>query len=121
MFVRQYGDGARAFLCLHGWSGDSGSFRALESFMPGDARLLMADLPGCGSSPQPCDWSLGAITRQIARCIETTDSSSVTLVGNCIGALLGLCVARERPDSRTAPRPCLIVWLNPVVSASISG
>ena len=96
MFVETRGNGQERYLCLHGWSGDHGSFRSLVERMPEAATLLCADLPGCGRSSAPDAWSLGAISEEIALTIGKT--GGVTLIGHCIGALIGLCAAKRRPD-----------------------
>jgi pimeloyl-ACP methyl ester carboxylesterase len=97
MFVERYGGGQEAFFCLHGWSGDRHTFDPLLPFLPAGARMLAADLPGCGQSPEPHRWSLPAVTQEIVEAIEET-GERVTLVGTCIGALLAMCAARECPD-----------------------
>lgn len=98
MFVEQYGDGPLSCFCLHGWSGDHRSFEPLASHMPPHVRIYSADLPGCGQSPAPSQWTLAEVTRQVIGSLERSEPRGSVLVGNCIGALLALCVALERPD-----------------------
>ena len=97
MFVRQHGRGRAPYFCLHGWSGDHRTFDPLLPFMPEQARMYSADLPGCAASPPPARWDLAALAEEIAgelaRCGEP-----VILVGNCMGALLGMRAALTRPD-----------------------
>lgn len=98
MFVKRYGSGPCAYLSLHGWSGTHRSFEPLVRYMPASASLYCADLPGCGKSPAPATWTLAGVTAEIVRSLDTIDAERLTLVGNCIGALLGLCAALERPE-----------------------
>jgi pimeloyl-ACP methyl ester carboxylesterase len=94
MFVKRYGCGPDHFLCLHGWSGNHLTFEPLVPFMPAHASVFAADLPGCGLSAPPARWDLASITSEIAEVFEYA-RGPVTLVGNCIGALLGMRAALE--------------------------
>jgi len=90
MFVERYGRGDRIFFGLHGWSGDHTTFAPLVNYLPADAALYCADLPGCGRSQPPREWRLEELTREIAAEISKLDSQSVTVIGNCSGAILAL-------------------------------
>lgn len=111
MYVERHGSGPRHFLGLHGWSGDHTTFDPLRPFLPPDASLFAADLPGCGSSPPPAEWRLAAVAGEIADTIRRLARPALTLVGNCSGGLLGLCAARslaEAGESNTVERLVLI-------------
>ena len=97
MFVKQYGQGSRVFFGLHGWSGDHATFAPLVPFLPTDATLYSVDLPGHGKSPSPAKWELAALGQDIAAEILRLPTDSVTLIGNCSGALLGLSALQEVP------------------------
>ena len=99
MFVKQWGAGPRAFFCLHGWSGDHRTFEPLAPFLPGDARMYSADLPGCGASPDPERWNLDTTANEVARTIAGVNVDGITLVGSCIGALIGLRAALQIPHA----------------------
>jgi pimeloyl-ACP methyl ester carboxylesterase len=86
-----------AYFCLHGWSGDHRTFDPLLPYLPGHARMYSADLPGCGASAPPARWELGVLAAEIARDLSRCPEP-VTLVGNCMGALLGMRAALLRPD-----------------------
>ncbi len=90
MFVERYGRGDRIYFGLHGWSGDHTAFAPLVNFLPADATLYCADLPGCGRSQPPREWRLEELAREIAFEISKLDSGSITLIGNCSGAILAL-------------------------------
>jgi len=90
MFVERYGRGDRIFFGLHGWSGDHTTFAPLVNYLPDDAALYCADLPGCGRSQPPREWRLEELAREIADEISKLDSQSVTVIGNCSGAILSL-------------------------------
>ncbi|MFL6283799.1 MAG: alpha/beta fold hydrolase [Pyrinomonadaceae bacterium] len=95
MYVERYGTGARAFLCLHGWGGDRRAFAPLAAHVPADASLYTADLPGCGASRRPREWSVDAIVAEVIETGYWLDSGRVTIVGHCGGAVFGLLAARE--------------------------
>src|SRR5690348_8751249 len=97
MFVSRHGRGRVPYFCLHGWSGDHRTFDPLLPFLPEQARMYSADLPGCGASPPPVRWDLAAIAEEIADELHRCDDA-VTLIGNCMGALLGMWAALIRPE-----------------------
>ncbi len=97
MYVERFGKGARAVLGLHGWGGDRRVFAPLAAHVPADASLYGADLPGCGSSRPPREWSAGAIVAEIVETIHALDAGCVTIVGHCGGAVFGLLAARVAP------------------------
>jgi pimeloyl-ACP methyl ester carboxylesterase len=94
VYVSQHGTGRRIFLGLHGWSGDRNTFAPLIHNLPEDATFYTVDLPGCGRSPDPEQWSLHAIASSIAQ-VARTIPQPFTLVGNCSGALLGMLAAQQ--------------------------
>lgn len=86
------------------------TFAPLASFMPPDAGIISPDLPGYGQSPPPREWTLEALAEELAEEIERLDAS-VTLIGNCSGALLGLSAMELRP--RLAERIDRLVMIDP--------
>jgi len=101
MFCKTYGHGQRIFLAFHGWAGDHREFAAIAGRLPDDACWVSVDLPGYGNSPAPPVWDIGVITEQIndelSGLLDTHDD--ITLVGFCSGAVLGIELARKRPDA----------------------
>lgn len=94
MHVERYGSGPEVFFGLHGWNGDHRTFCPIVYELPENVSFWSADLPGCGQSPPPANWTLQAIASEIAHEIDRP----VTLVGNCSGAVLALLVARSQPS-----------------------
>lgn len=103
MHVERQGTGSRTFLALHGWGADRRVFAPLYAHVPADASLYAADLPGCGSSIRPREWSVAAVVDEIVEAVvdEVVESARahgvgrVTVVGHCGGAVFGLLAARE--------------------------
>ncbi|HEX8456741.1 MAG TPA: alpha/beta fold hydrolase [Pyrinomonadaceae bacterium] len=117
MYVERYGArrARKLYFGLHGWSGDHETFAPLAAHLPHDAALYSADLPGCGRSPAPARLTLEAVTSEIVETLEgildraaATPRASVTLIGNCSGAILGLLVAE-----RIKPRIDRLVLVDP--------
>ncbi len=90
MKVERTGDGSRAFVGVHGWAGNSRTFRRLCAYMPPDASFYATDLPGYGETPPPKDWSLDRVLEHIAEMVREVVSDDITLVCNCGGAQFGL-------------------------------
>ncbi|MDX6269786.1 MAG: hypothetical protein QOD28_1009 [Acidobacteriota bacterium] len=116
MYVERYGAGGRElYFGLHGWSGDHRTFAPLAAHLPASASLYSADLPGCGQSPAPPNLTLESVTSEIVAAAQTvldtatphasipatprasitTPHASITLIGNCSGAILGLLAAEQ--------------------------
>ncbi|MBV8860165.1 MAG: alpha/beta hydrolase [Acidobacteria bacterium] len=95
MFVERHGGGPEVYFALHGWGGDRRTFAPLAPRVPEGASLYAADLPGCGDSPRPRAWTVGAVVEEVVAAVREIESSSVTLVGNCGGAVFALLAARE--------------------------
>jgi pimeloyl-ACP methyl ester carboxylesterase len=96
MFVKRHGRGPDVYFCIHGWSGSHRTFDPLLPFAPETVTVYSADLPGYGNSAPLRKWELASVTNEIVAALDETGASSVTLVGNCLGALLALRAAAER-------------------------
>ncbi len=95
MFFDRHGRGARVYFALHGWGGDRRTFAPLAPFVPDTASLYAADLPGCGNSAPPREWTVGVVVEEIVEVVRGLDAQSVALIGNCGGAVFALLAARE--------------------------
>jgi len=112
MFVKRFGQGERVFVGLHGWSGDHTTFAPVARYLPLDATLYSVDLPGCGQSPPPRELTLAGLADEIAAGIATLGSQSITVVGNCSGAILALAAL-----PRIAERVNRLVLIDPFAFA----
>ena len=95
MFVHETGEGLRAVVGFHGWSGDHRTFAPLWEKMPAGWTFFSLDLPGCGQSGMPAIWNFRAVARQVAEEVIHLGLRDVVLVGSCSGAILTAFVARE--------------------------
>ncbi|MGA1368462.1 MAG: alpha/beta fold hydrolase [Blastocatellia bacterium] len=98
MYVERYGTGARTYFGLHGWSGDHSTFAPLAKYLPTGATLFSPDLPGYGGSRATRPGELGQVAEALASALEAVESQTLTLIGNCSGALLGLAALERRPS-----------------------
>ncbi|MCS7316468.1 MAG: alpha/beta fold hydrolase [Bryobacterales bacterium] len=101
MYVERYGSGLAAVLGLHGWSGDHRTFEPLVPYLPPMVTLYAPDLPGCGQSPPPGEWTLAGVLAPLADLARKLPAP-LTLLGNCSGAILALCLALRLPESSLA-------------------
>jgi pimeloyl-ACP methyl ester carboxylesterase len=95
VFVERCGRGVEPYFALHGWGGDRRTFAPLAPHVPAGASLYSADLPGCGDSPAPREWSVDAVVAEIVGAVRETGAARVNLVGNCGGAIFALLAAQE--------------------------
>ncbi len=107
MFVERYGTGAETYLGLHGWGGDRRTFAPLAPHTPARAAFYSADLPGCGRSPAPREWSIAAVAEEVAETVLKLGARRATLVGNCGGAVFAL-LAAQRLAAGTINRVVMI-------------
>ena len=97
MFIKRTGSGPRFFFGIHGWSGDHHTFDPVTADLPADVSFFSIDLPGCGESLAPNEWTVSAVAQEIADEIRRLPAP-VSLVGNCSGALLGIAAAQRAGD-----------------------
>ena len=102
MFVERYGTGPDVYFGLHGWGGDRRTFAPLAVHVPARASFHTADLPGCGQSSGPREWSVEAVTEEVIKTVLTVGSRNVTLAGNCGGAVFALLAAQRLGAGRIA-------------------
>ena len=95
MFVERRGTGADLFFALHGWGGDRSTFAPLAPHVPARASLYSADLPGCGLSEAPPEWSIEALIEEVVETIVSLGRGPATLVGSCGGAVFALLAAQR--------------------------
>ncbi len=98
MYVERHGAGSSIYFGLHGWGGDRRTFAPLAAHVPAHATFYSADLPGCGHSPAPHEWSVAAIVEEIIAAVANTGATQATLVGNCGGGVFALFAAQRAPE-----------------------
>ena len=112
MYVKEYGQGDRLFVALHGWGGSHREFAPLASRLPQNGRLLSFDLPGYGASPKPDLWELDAVAANVEQELERRIGQQPrTLIGFCSGNIFPMLLAEQKPE--TVER---IVMIDPFAS-----
>jgi len=84
-------------LGIHGWGGGAETFEPIASSIPKGTCLVSVDLPGYGASPPPSVWNVEAVTNGLVEVIDSLPGE-LTLLGNCSGAIFGMCAVLKRPE-----------------------
>lgn len=90
--LRQFGEGARCLLWVHGYTLDSTIWDSVWKQLP-QYRHVGVDLPGHGNSPWSESTSLQAIARQVLDAAEAVDARDI--VGMSFGGLVSIAAAIE--------------------------
>lgn len=108
MHFERSGRGERAFVALHGWGGNHLTYAPLAPYLPPDASMFAADLPGYGRSPRCEARTAVELGATISADIDRLGAPRFTLIGNCSGAILACLAAAE-----LGPRVDRLVLVDP--------
>ncbi len=88
----------RTLVCLHGWGGTKESFTELRSALQGnEITLLVPDLPGFGSEPEPKKpWSTDDYTDWAEAYIKKHAHGPIHLLGHSHGGRISLKLAARK-------------------------
>lgn len=98
MHSKVFGDGERTFFGIHGWSGSLETFLPITAELPAGVRFISVDLPGHGLTPRMVMPDLQNLASQVALEMDSVESDTFTLVGNCSGALIALAAIEASPN-----------------------
>ena len=101
LHVERVGRAGPAVVLLHGFGSCSFLWRAVAPRLADAGYTALAiDLLGHGESDRPVDvsYGLGAQAEYVERALTALRLSQVTIVGQDMGALVGLLVAAQRPE-----------------------
>lgn len=85
-------------LAIHGWGGGLATFDPLKPLISSEVEVVSVDMPGYGKSQKPAEWTVRAAAAEpLVELIDALDGE-LTLLGNCSGAIFGMCAALERPQ-----------------------
>ena len=102
--VEQSGSGP-VIVVLHGFTGDTETWRSFIDEAQGNYTLIAVDLPGHGASDSPDDPKLYTMERHIRALMEILDGlgvQRVTWLGYSLGGRIALCVAIANPERTSA-------------------
>jgi pimeloyl-ACP methyl ester carboxylesterase len=111
---------APPLLVTHGWGVTSTQWSYLKRDLAARFRLIVWDLPGCGSSTRPAnrDYSLDKMARDLDAILTSIETRPVALLGHSLGGMLLLTFCRLFPEALGA-RVCGLIlahttYTNPV-------
>ena len=96
--VLDAGEGAPAFLLIHGFGGTLESWSLLQGELAQERRVIAFDLPGHGdSSVALTDWSLEAMSGALVELLDALALPSVHLVAHSLGGAIAILAAAAVP------------------------
>jgi pimeloyl-ACP methyl ester carboxylesterase len=98
MHVERYGNGAEAYVAIHGWAGSHRTFLPIVDRMPASCSFYCVDLPGYGKTPDPGEWNVFQIASELAAITRSMRNGAV-MVGYCGGGNLAMMAAQHAQGS----------------------
>ena len=90
--------GARALICVHGFTGNARDFDAIADALSAHYRVISPDMPGRGKSDRltaPAEYAYPVYLADCAALIARLDVESVDWIGTSMGALIGMMLAAQ--------------------------
>ncbi len=118
--VHRAGEGGSVpIFMIHGFAGDSSTWKDLEPHLPAGHPVLRLDLPGHGKSPRRKIDSFRQLARAVVEAFDLEDLPAVHLVGHSLGASLALALADVRPRRIASATLIAPAGLGPEVEGGI--
>jgi len=105
LYYREYGDGDRAVVCLHGLSRNCKDFHDLALHLSRAYRVICPDLRGRGRSqydPKGKSYNMVAYTQDVQRLLDVAGLDKPVLVGTSLGGFISLTMAYLAPGQLRA-------------------
>jgi len=113
--VEEHGDGPRAFVLVHGFTGSRDDFREMLPRLAERGRTLALDLRGHGGSTNTGDlasYTLDALYGDVLGALDALGVERCDLLGHSMGGMVAMRVALDAPERvaslvlmNTAPSP----------------
>jgi len=99
LVAESFGRGARTFLLVHGIGMGRMAFRGLAAQLRGRGRLLVVDLPGYGSAPEPeRTLTMERTADLLAALLRDRSERPVVVVGHSMGTQVAVELAARHPS-----------------------
>lgn len=98
LHYREYGDGQRPIVLLHGLFGSSANWGSVARQLSERYRVLVPDLRNHGQSPHHDDVSYAAMAQDLVGLFDSLQLSSPLLVGHSMGGKLAMQMALGYPE-----------------------
>ena len=92
------GAGDPALLFLHGWCCDRTFFAPQFDYFSATHRVVSVDLPGCGESAVPSEYSIEAFASEVGELAGALGLGRAVVFGHSLGALIALVLAQQTPQ-----------------------
>jgi pimeloyl-ACP methyl ester carboxylesterase len=116
-------EGRPVFVLTHGWSLNSSVWKYATEELTAKGELVLWDLRGLGDSARPSnnDYSLEAMTEDLAAVVRQFTGRPVVLVGHSIGGMICQTFCRLHPEMMRHPVTGIVLiettFTNPVKTA----
>lgn len=98
VFYEVGGSGASVVL-LHGWGGNSESFKPVFDYLINNYKTYTLDLPGFGNSDlPPCPWGADDYARLILGFFEKLQIDKANIIAHSFGGRIAIVLAAEQPE-----------------------
>ncbi len=98
LWVRESGQG-EPMLLLHGLAATGETWGGIVPNLSACYRLIVPDLPGCGSSDKPdTGYEVDALANQMLGLLDALDIAEANLVGHSFGGHVALALAFSHPE-----------------------
>jgi pimeloyl-ACP methyl ester carboxylesterase len=97
LYVHDFGGSGTPIVAVHGLGGFHLNWLPVAAGLTRQGRLIAPDLPGFGYSPPRSSYSIASHARAVNELLESIGEPSI-LMGNSLGGLVTIEVARQRPD-----------------------
>ena len=95
----EVGGTGETVVLLHGWGGQSESFKPVFDFLINGYKTYSLDLPGFGKSDMPpCPWGADDYTRLILGFFEELQIAKANIIAHSFGGRIAIVLAAKQPE-----------------------